>query len=75
MWERITQPDLLIYLDVSQAVAGGRRTSEMNATWWNEMKERLREARRKADLCLETDCLSAQEVLDRVLSFLENTIT
>lgn len=71
MWQQVTHPDLLIYLHVSQGVASQRRAAEAGAAWWNELEERLRHARRHADLHLDTDHLSLQEVLDKTLSFLK----
>jgi thymidylate kinase len=72
MWQRITQPDLLIYLDVSQEVAGQRRSCESDVGWWHKLEERLQHARQHADLFIQTDNLCSQEVLSRALAFLEN---
>ncbi|MGD8243969.1 MAG: hypothetical protein PVI63_02120 [Anaerolineae bacterium] len=71
MWQRITQPDLLIYLDVSQEVAGERRAAESDVAWWGELVQRLQDARQHADLTIRTDTLCLQEVLSRALAFLE----
>jgi thymidylate kinase len=73
MWQRITRPDLLIYLDVSWEVACLRRPTDAGADWWEELAHRLRHARQHADLTLDTDGLTPQEVLDRALAFLEET--
>ncbi len=70
MWQRITQPDLLIYLDVSWQVARRRRPTDAGADWWAELARRLRHARQHADLYVHTDELSPREVLERVLAFL-----
>jgi thymidylate kinase len=71
MWQRRTDPDLLIYLDVSQETASKRRRSEAGATWWKALNQRLQHAYRHADLLVETDDLTPGEVLNRVLSFLD----
>ncbi len=71
MWQRITQPDLLIYLDVSWAVARRRRATDAGPEWWAEQAQRLCHARQHADLILDTDDLTPEQVLDRVLAFLE----
>lgn len=71
MWQQFTRPDLLIYLEVSQEVAGQRRAAEADAAWWDRFQQRLRHAREHADLHIDTDRLSPEEVLDRALSFLE----
>jgi hypothetical protein len=70
MWQRITNPDVLIYLDVSGAIAKRRRSSSASAGWWAELSQRLRHARQHADLYLHTDSLSPQDVLKRTLEFL-----
>jgi cytidylate kinase len=72
MWERVTQPGLLIYLAVSQEVASQRRASESNVAWWDKLKQRLHHARQHADLCIQTDNLCSQEVLNRALAFLQH---
>lgn len=71
MWQRVTKPDLLIYLDVSQDVASDRRSSEANAAWWEALNQRLEHARRHAHLYVDTDDLTPAQVLCRVLAFLE----
>jgi len=72
MWQRITQPDVLIYLDVSWEVAGQRRRTEAGPGWWAELAHRLRHARQHADLYVQTDGLAAGEVLGKVVGFLED---
>lgn len=74
MWQRITQPDVLIYLDVSWEVARQRRTTSRRAAWWDELAHRLHHARQHADLYIDTDELTPREVLDRTLVFL-NSVT
>jgi predicted ATPase len=70
MWQQFTRPDLLIYLDVSQEVAGQRRAAEADAAWWDRLQQRLQHARQHADLHVNTDHLRPEEVIDRALSFL-----
>jgi thymidylate kinase len=71
MWQRITQPDLLVYLDVSWETARQRRPTGAGSGWWDELARRLRHARQHADIYILTDELSPQEVLDRTLALLE----
>jgi len=71
MWQRFTDPDLLIYLDVSQDVASERRRSEAGAAWWGAMEERLKHAMEHADLRIDTDGLTPEEVLEEAVGFLE----
>jgi len=75
MWQRFTQPDLLIYLDVSWEVARRRRSTDAGADWWAELAHRLRHARQHAQLYISTDELSPQQVLEKVLAFLRSTTT
>jgi thymidylate kinase len=72
MWQQLTKPDLLIYLDVSGEVALQRRSAHLGAGWWDKLAQRLRHARRHADLYVHTDDLTPEEVLDSVLTFLES---
>lgn len=71
MWQRITRPTVLIYLDVSQEVAGQRRAAEADVAWWHELQQRLWHARQHADLRINTDDLRPEEVVDQAVSFLE----
>jgi len=71
MWQRFTRPDLLIYLAVSQEVAGQRRAAEADAAWWDRLEQRLQHARRHADLHIDTDRLGPEEVVEKAMSFLE----
>jgi hypothetical protein len=75
MWQQFTGPDLLIYLEVSQEVAGQRRAAEADAAWWGRLQRRLRHARQHADLHINTDHLSPEEVADSALSFLEHHVS
>src|SRR3990172_9388415 len=70
MWKRITNPDALIFLDVSYGVSQQRRPMNWNEVDFNEQQLRLSHAREHADFYLETDNLNIEEVLERVLSFI-----
>jgi thymidylate kinase len=70
MWQRITKPDLLVYLDVSWEVARQRRPTDAGAAWWDEQARRLYHARQHADIAILTDEMSPQEVLAEALAFL-----
>jgi nicotinamide riboside kinase len=74
MWQRITQPDLLIYLDVSWEIACQRRPTTAKAAWWDELSRRLRHARQHADLYIHTDALTPQEVFEETLAFLKDVL-
>lgn len=70
MWQRITRPDRLVYLAVSRETAERRLARELPPAWWAEMTARLAHARAHADLMVETDELTPEEVAERVLEFL-----
>jgi hypothetical protein len=70
LWRRTSDPDLLIYLDVSPSSACQRQNLASPASWWPKAAHRLALARQSADLYILTDELSPQEVLVRCLTFL-----
>lgn len=70
MWQRITNPDVLIYLDVSFEEATRRRALNWNLGDYEEQLHRLRHAREHCDLRIETDGLSPEEVAEAVVRFL-----
>lgn len=72
MWQRVTQPDSLIYLDVSWEEALRRRPTDAGADWWAEQATRLRHAREHADLYVNTDGLTPEEVRRAVIAFLSD---
>jgi hypothetical protein len=71
MWQRITHPDLLVFLDASYAVTVARRSLDWRERDWLEQQRRLVHAREHCDLYLMTDPLTPEQVLARVLSFVE----
>ena len=72
MWQRITNPDILIFLQVSFPVSQKRRPMNWNEADYNEQQHRLAHALEHADLYLDTDNLNAQEVLEQVSAFIED---
>jgi deoxyadenosine/deoxycytidine kinase len=71
MWKRITNPDVLIYLDASYGVTVARRALDWREADWAEQQRRLAHAREHADLYIQTDLLAPAHVLGQVLAFLE----
>jgi guanylate kinase len=74
MWQRITHPDLLIFLDVTYPTSVKRRQMQWDKTEYQEQQRRLAHARQHANLYLDTDQLTINEVLTKVLQFLDNNI-
>ncbi len=70
MWQRITNPDILIYLDASFPVCTARRRLNWTDADFQEQMRRLAHARQHADLLVDTSALSVAQVLDCVLAFL-----
>ena len=71
MWQVVGKADLLIFLDVSHDVAQRRRWMDWQPADLEEQQHRLRHARAHCHLYLLTDPLPANEVLGRVLAFLD----
>ncbi len=73
MWQRLTHPDVLIYLDVSMDVAAQREGLAAPSSWWVEEREfRLAHARQHCDFYLDTSALAPQEIFTLVREFLES---
>jgi hypothetical protein len=72
MWQRITQPDVLIYLHVAYPQTLVRRKTDWTEAEYNVQLERLAHARRNADLVIDTTGLSIPEVLEKAAGFLTN---
>jgi deoxyadenosine/deoxycytidine kinase len=69
MWERISHPDILIYLDVSYPLTIKRRQLNWTLEEYNIQLERLSHARQHADLYIPTDLLTANDVLEIILKY------
>lgn len=72
MWQRITNPDVLIYLEVSFENAQKRRWLNWSPEEYEEQLRRLEHARQHAQLHIDTNPLSVEEVLEVVMRFLES---
>jgi hypothetical protein len=72
MWLRVTNPDILIYLDVDPDIAAAREGLSKPSSWWQAEREiRLAHARHYCDLYVNTSLLSPPEVLARVAVYLD----
>jgi deoxyadenosine/deoxycytidine kinase len=70
MWKRITNPDVLVFLDASYPVTLARRKLDWTIDDYNEQHFRLRHAREHANLYLSTDNMTSEEVFKAVLNYL-----
>jgi thymidylate kinase len=69
MWQTLTRPDLLVFLDVSFDVAQARRWLSWQPKDLDEQHRRLGHARQHSHFYLDTDSLSIDQVRDQVLAF------
>jgi cytidylate kinase len=72
MWERLTSPDILIFLDVSFEESMKRRKQNWSIADYQEQHHRLRHARQHANLYVDTTALSPGEVLQQILRFVKD---
>ncbi len=70
MWRRLHPPAVLIYLDARDETILKRRPGETLAVLLPRQRQRLAHARAHADLVVQTDGLTPEQVLQRVLTFL-----
>ncbi len=73
MWQIIAKPDLLIYLGASFPVSTARRRLDWQEKDYQEQLRRLGHARQHAQLIIDTDPLTPDQVLQKALDFLEHT--
>ena len=71
MWQKIAKPDILIYLEASFPVSTSRRRLNWEEKDHREQLRRLMHARQHADLIVNTDDLTPQDVLQKALDFLQ----
>ncbi len=73
MWAKLSHPDVLIFLEISQDVAEARRNQTLRKGWLDHQMKRLSHARDHADLIINTDQYDADEVLNYVLAYLNQS--
>lgn len=72
MWQKITNPDVLIFLDASFPVSTERRKLTWQKSDHDEQQRRLRHARQHASLLIDTDPLTPEQVLEKTLRYLQS---
>lgn len=70
MWQRLSNPDVLIFLQASYPVTMQRKTFKWNETEYQTQVHRLRDAYEHADIFIDTDDLTPEDVLATALEFL-----
>lgn len=71
MWRRLTNPDVLVYLDVSYENTVVRRKLDWTYEEYLVQVHRLRHARENADLYIDTNNMTIEQVLLKVLEFVK----
>lgn len=68
MWKQLTNPDILVYLHVSYPESIRRRNLNWTLSEYDEQIKRLSDARENADVFVNTDQLSPEEVLEIIVA-------
>ena len=71
MWKKMSDPDYLVYLDVSYEVSTARSGTSWTRSIFNKQITRLIHARNNADLYIQTDKLTPKEVMNMVIKKIE----
>ena len=72
MWQKIAKPDVLIYLAVSFPISTARRKLNWHKKDHDEQLRRLDHARQHANLLIDTDDLTPEQVLQKALEYLRS---
>ena len=73
MWQIITKPDILIFLQSSYEISTSRRKLNWHRSDFDEQLARLDHAREHANLIIDTNGLNPAEVLNLALEFLRKS--
>ena len=72
MWQRVTKPDVLIFLDASLATICQRLKVNWEQSYIDEQNRRLQHARIHAHFTVDTSMLTPAQVYQRVDNFLQS---
>jgi deoxyadenosine/deoxycytidine kinase len=72
MWQKIAEPDFLIYLSVSFSNSTARRKLIWREQDFDEQLRRLEHARQHANFFIDTDRLTPEQVLQTALNYLRD---
>ena len=70
MWKKISNPDILVYLDVSYETTLKRSSLTWKEKDFQVQIDRLKHAREHADIIIQTDDLTPDEILSIVIEHL-----
>lgn len=72
MWQKISQPDILIYLDVDYPATLKRRPHvDLGPERVESQNQRLAHAREHADFYIDTSDLEPNQITEQVLAYLD----
>lgn len=71
MWERLTRPEALVYLDASLETIRRRRHKSFRQSFLDAEHERLSYARLRCAIYVDTDPLTREQVLGQVVNGLK----
>lgn len=72
MWQKITKPDILIFLEASFPISTARRRLTWQKQDHDEQYRRLSHAHQHASIVIDTDELSPEQVLKKALDYLQS---
>ena len=72
MWQIMTKPDVLIYLNVSFKISTDRTKLNWQEKDYTEQLHRLSHARAHANIIIDTDSMTTEDVLIKALTFLKD---
>ena len=72
MWKIVSNPDVLVYLDVSFENSMRRKKQNWNYRDYQIQLGRLNNALNNADLYIDTNNLSVEQVFEKVIKYLRN---
>lgn len=74
MWKRLTNPDILVFLDVSYEVTLQRKKLNWTKEEFKIQLDRLRDAYGNADILIETDLLTPTQLVSQVVEKIETIL-
>ena len=74
MWFRITAPDVLIYLQVSYEITLKRKNLNWTRNEYEIQLERLQHARQNAQIIIDTEILTPEELVTQAIEGLESLV-
>ncbi|MGD8633774.1 MAG: hypothetical protein PVF85_09415 [Anaerolineales bacterium] len=72
MWEKLTKPDLLIYLDAPYETCTKRKNLNWSQSEYLVQIERLAHARKHCDLYIQTENISPEDVTQAALELINS---